>query len=100
MQSDLFAAAVYPDHPGYKARDTAQGAAEAIAPKASTLREQVLLAIRRKPGTPEEVSLLLREDLLAIRPRFSELSAANLIEDTGCRGRSRSGRSCIVWRAK
>ena len=49
MQSDLFAAAVYPDHPGYKARDTAQGAAEAIAPKASTLRQQVLMAMGRKP---------------------------------------------------
>ena len=99
MQSDLFGLA-YPDRPGFKARETSSDAGDSIAPKAATLREQVLLAIRRKPGTPEEVALLLREDLLAIRPRFSELSAANLIEDTGCRGRSRSGRSCIVWRAR
>jgi hypothetical protein len=90
----------YPLKPGFKQRDTSSDAGDAIAPKAATLREQVLLAIRRKPGTPEEVALLLREDLLAIRPRFSELSAANLIEDTGCRGRSRSGRSCLVGRAR
>ena len=96
MQSDLF----YPERPGVKARETSAEAAESMVGRAATIRERVLVQLRRQPGTPEQVALILREDLLAVRPRFSELSAMRLIEDTGVRGRSRSGRSCIVWRAR
>lgn len=93
-QADLFA---YPDAPGYKARETSRAAAEAAAPMAMSLRARVYEAIKAKPDTPEGVAKRLREDILAVRPRFSELSARGLIEDSGTRGPSRGGRASIVW---
>jgi len=97
MQADLFT--TYPDAPGWKARDTSREAAEAIAPVAGTLRERVLIEVRRFPGTPEQIAHRMRVDLLAARPRFSELARLNLIRDSGKRGDSRSGKKAIIWEA-
>lgn len=97
MQADLFA--TYPDAPGWKARDTSRKAAEAVAPIAGTLRERVLVEVRRAPGTPEQIAHRMRVPLLSIRPRFSELARRGLIKDTGKRGDSQGGRHSIVWGA-
>lgn len=87
----------YPDHPGAKARETSFAAADAIAPKAMSLRARVFDAIREKPGTPEEIAARLGEAVHNIGPRCSELAARNLIADSGDRREAMGGRRAIVW---
>ena len=95
---DLF---TYPTSPGWKGQDTSRAAAEAVAPKAATLRERAWNELRlRGPATPEEVAGRLNEDVMNIRPRFSELNAAGRIEPTGKTRMSRTGRRAKVWRIK
>ena len=89
----------YPSTPGAKATGTSTEAAEAMRPRAGILRAKVLAALRAKSMTADECADLLRETVLAIRPRFSELRAQNLITDTGDRRINDSGRRAIVWRS-
>jgi predicted ArsR family transcriptional regulator len=91
------AAAPYPASPGWKARTTSQAAAEAITPRAKTLREKVLESIRNCPASADEVAAKLGETVLATRPRLTELSALGLIADSGLRSTNVSGRKSIVW---
>lgn len=89
----------YPLGPGFKARDTAVAAADAIAPRVSRLREMCLTALANGPLTPDECAARLGIDKLSIRPRFSELSNFGKIIDTGERRlNSSSGKRAIVWR--
>lgn len=90
----------YPTAPGWKDRDTSEAAAEAIKPKADTLRQKVMTALSLRPMSTDDTADVLDEDKLAVRPRFSELSAMGLIEDTGRRTRNVSGKMAIVWRVK
>ena len=90
----------YPETPGYKARDTAKAAADGIAPQAKSLRARVFDAIKAQPGTPEEIAARLGVPLMNVRPRTSELSARELIEDSGERREADGGRKAIVWRVK
>lgn len=89
----------YPHKPGAKKRETSFAAAEAMAPRAGTLREQVLEEIRRCPATPDEVAQRLKVTVLATRPRVTELSKLGLVVDSGSRRKNSSGRTAIVWRA-
>jgi len=92
----------YPLFPGHKteAPETSVVAAEAIAPKAETLRRLVLDYYRAgHTRTADEISSVLGFSVLSIRPRVSELHAAGYIEDTGVRRRNKSGRQAAVWRA-
>lgn len=97
-EPDLFSS--YPDNPGWKLRQTSREAAQGVALRAGTIRDRVLAAVREKPGTPEQVALRIGEQLMNCRPRFSELAAKGLIEDSGKRGTAMGGRQSIVWRAK
>ena len=105
LQPDFFGAAAapapagYPDAPGWKRQATSRAAAEGIAPKAKSLRERVLEAIRLHPGTPEDIARRLGEPVLNVRPRTSELFRAGLIERTGITGKALGGREAIIWRA-
>jgi predicted ArsR family transcriptional regulator len=89
---------VYPDAPGFRRRATSKAAAEAIAPRAVKLKELVLAEIKRREGTADEIAKRLRQTVLAVRPRCTELAKLNLIEDAGIRRSNVSGRSAIVWR--
>lgn len=90
----------YPNAPGFKARDTAQSAAEQAADKAPRLRCMCLNALLLAgPLTADECAENLGEDRLSIRPRFSELAALGQVADSGQRRRNDSGRMAIVWRA-
>lgn len=91
--------AQYPDAPGWKARETSRAAAEGIAPRAKTLRERVLDAVRAEPGTPEAIADRLGEPVMNCRPRLSELSARALVKDSGRRGPAMGGRKSIIWEA-
>jgi predicted ArsR family transcriptional regulator len=99
FQDEIPAIERYPDVPGHKGRDTGVAAAEAMKPKAALLRDRVLAEIRKRPSTPDEVAGRLRLSVLSVRPRTTELSAQNLIVDTGERRENASGRKAIVWRA-
>lgn len=90
----------YPSSPGFKRAGTSEEAAKAIAPKAATLRDQVLAALKEHALTADECATYLRRSILSVRPRLSELEALHLIEDTGRRRMNISGKSAIVWRAK
>lgn len=95
-------AVAYPDHPGHKRRRTSRAAAEAMAPKAGSIRQRVYDALKAKPGTPEEIAARLGVPVMNVRPRCSELAAdapgrGPLIRDTGLRRTAMGGREAIVW---
>jgi hypothetical protein len=79
---------------------TSMDAAQAIKPKAGTLRAQVLELIQRHPEglTDEEISTLLSMNPSTARPRRLELAVAGLIESHGT-ALTASGRSANLWRA-
>lgn len=88
----------YPDHPGFKARETARTAAVDMAPKAPRLRELCLETLRSAGClTADQCAARLGVDKLSIRPRFSELSAIGKIIDTGVRRVNGSGKRAIAW---
>ena len=90
----------YPDAPGFKARETAEDAANGIAGKAGSLRARVYAELRVGPATPEDIALRLGEPVHNIRPRLSELAARGLVEDSGDRGTAMGGRQAIRWRLR
>lgn len=89
----------YPAVPGAKAEGTSTEAAKAMKPRAGILRGKVLDCLKTCSLTTDECAQMLNESVLAIRPRFSELRAMDLIVDTGERRQNDSGRKAIVWRA-
>lgn len=90
----------YPEAPGFKARDTSEDASIGIEPKARGLRARVYDALRLGPATPEDIAERLGEPVHNIRPRITELSARNMVEDSGERGPAMGGRQAIKWRIK
>lgn len=93
-QPDMF---TYPASPGWKTTETSRVAAEEITPRARTLREQVLDLIQYHDLTTDEVAAKLGKSVLAIRPRFSELSRMGLIHESGHTRKNASGVRAIVW---
>lgn len=89
----------YPEHPGAKVAGTSQAAANEMAETAPTLRAAVLaLFYIYSELTTDEAAELLKESVLAVRPRFSELRQAGMIEPTGGRRTNQSGMTANVWR--
>lgn len=101
MAADLFDyASRYPGRAGHKATDTSAEAAAEIedSGRAGTLRRKVLELYRSGVAlTADECAAFLREGVLAIRPRVTELSKQFLIKDSGERRQNESGRNAIVW---
>ena len=98
-QLDIFAdARAYPDHPGFKSAGPSHEAAKAVAPRAPVLREGVLACLALCPMTPEQIAARLGIDILAVRPRLTELKLLGQAEKTEARGPSRGGLSAAVWR--
>jgi predicted HTH transcriptional regulator len=91
--------AAYPNSPGARFIETSRAAAAHIAPKAPTLRAQCFASLKATgPATADEMAARLGVDRLAIRPRFSELSAMGIIADSGDRRLNASGVRAVVWR--
>ena len=89
----------YPNWPGFRARDTSKAAADAMAPKAGSLRDRTYWIIEASVigQTADEVASLMDESILAIRPRVTELARMGLIRDSGHRRKNISGKAAIVW---
>jgi hypothetical protein len=65
------------------------------------MRERIMeILVSAGPSTPDAIASFLSESILSVRPRFSELRAAGRIKNTGDRGITNSGKSCIIWRAE
>lgn len=93
----------YPDAPGHKERHgTSERAAQAMAPKAGTLRAMALAALRAAPGglTADEIAEACGVDILSMRPRVSELYRLGLVEKTTRERLNRSTKAARVWRVK
>ena len=87
-------------YPGAQDRDTSWAAAEAMAPKAASLREMALTILERSNGlTADQVAARLGLSILSIRPRVTELSRLHKVRDTGERRANASGHKAIVWAA-
>jgi len=95
---DLFDyAEKYPMRPGYKRRATSREAAEAMADKAPSLRDQCFSALCEQPMTADEVAAVLGKSILSIRPRLSELVRLGCIRDTGRTAPNASGKNAVIW---
>jgi hypothetical protein len=85
------------DVPPYQAhsRESRQ-AAESMSGKTSTLRDQVLQALRIRPMTDEELSTALALNPSTCRPRRIELVQRGQVKSVGT-VKGASGRSMNVW---
>jgi predicted ArsR family transcriptional regulator len=97
-QPDLFA---YPGIPGVKTNDnTTLKAALQISARAQILRAKVYESLLESgPASADQIAGRLRETILTIRPRCSELRASGHIQDSGERAFNESGKMAIVWKA-
>lgn len=89
----------YPDVPVAKTDGTSQEAADAIADRAPTLRDQALAILREEALTADEVAARMDCRIWSIRPRITELKLLGLVADTGERRLNISGRRAEVVRA-
>jgi hypothetical protein len=91
----------YPNQPGHRRTATSKAAAEAIKPRAPTLRDQVLALLKFYEAglTADECAKQLGNSILGIRPRLSELKTLGKIYDSGITRANESGVQASVWRA-
>lgn len=90
----------YPHAPAPGKRDTSRAACPSVS-EARTLQNLCLSMFEKYgPLTADEVAWHLRESVLAIRPRITELSKLRAIEKTELRRKNHSNHSAIVWRLK
>lgn len=84
---------------GYRNTDTSQEAAIAIEPKAKTLSARVLNLLIESPVPldSDEIACALREPIGSVQPRTSDLRRSGKIMDSGERGITPFGKSCIKW---
>lgn len=73
----------YPNQPGYRRAGTSKRAAEAMKPRAPSLKARVLEVLKTGDFTADEIAEKLGEDKGDIRPRCSELVKLKEIESTG-----------------
>jgi hypothetical protein len=93
----------YPALPGHKRGETSAAAAEAMSLRAPGLRQRIartLADIYPADLTPDEAARQLELTPFAVRPRFTELAAAGLIEKSGERRENPiSGLKASAYRA-
>jgi hypothetical protein len=98
-EPDLFAALAYPNVPGARHNECSREAAEAIKGRAERLRDAALDILKGAALTADEVAAVLKETVLAIRPRVTELNKMGLIYKTGRKRKNASGANATVWKA-
>ena len=95
----LFDPPAYPVGAGSKVEGTSRAAAQSV--DAVTLRRHVVEVLRSwGPRTADACAEFLGRSVLCIRPRFSELKALGVIEDSGQRSKNASGKNAVVWRLR
>jgi len=89
--------------PAQRHSATSVEAAQAIEPRAATLRRRVLDYLRECGGrgaTDEEMQLHLGMNPSTQRPRRIELVEAGFVRDSGATRQTQSGRKAVVWVAR
>jgi hypothetical protein len=89
----------YPHSPGWKEDTTSREAALEIEERADTIRAHVFAALTARSMTADEVASFLKESILTVRPRVTELYKDGRIFRTGERRLNRSGKEAHVYRA-
>jgi predicted transcriptional regulator len=94
----------YPNSAGYSEPTTSRSAAEAINATLTERQREVLDAMREAGDlglTADETAAKIGRDVLAVRPRLTELGKhKGLIEKTGERRRNKSSLLAAVWRLR
>lgn len=91
----------YPETPGCKERGaTSEEAARHVKSRVEELQALVMFNLCHRELSADALAGCLKESVLSIRPRLSELRRKGLIEPTGRRAVNASGRSAHVWRVK
>jgi hypothetical protein len=86
--------------PAQRHSATSVEAAEAIEPKAATLRGQVLSYLKgcgASGATDEEIQAALELNPSTQRPRRIELCNLGLVRDSGRTRLTKAGRKAVVW---
>ena len=89
---DLFSPASFSDF------DTSLRAAKLMGPHLARLERIVFEALSCQPMTAQELETYTSLDGNTIRPRLVALRGRGLVEDSGVRRKTASGRSAVVWR--
>ena len=91
---------------GHKEGTTSLAAAVAVTKRLSERQAEVMAVMNTRFDdagegmTPDEVASVLGADVLAIRPRITELHKLDKIEKTGERRANVSGLKANVWKPK
>ena len=86
---------------GYQKTDNSKAAAYSNYPGKLTAKDRVLQLLQKVPNklTTEEISDVLQIPYGTVQPRLSELQNENKVVDSGLRGKTKWGKSCIRWEA-
>lgn len=84
---------------GYQNRETSLQAAVSNKTGKITLRDRVynLLAGSDSALSTEQIAAELGNPYVSVQPRLSELSNDLKVRDSGKRGKTQWGKSCILW---
>jgi predicted HTH transcriptional regulator len=102
-QASLFAAGRYGiERPAYSrnAPETSKQAASAIEPIVAQLEARCLQELGKEGLTCDELELILRWSHQTASARINRLMKKGLIQDSGERRPTRTGRPAVVWRAR
>jgi hypothetical protein len=99
IEPDLFAELAYPNSPGARRNGSSRAAAVDMKDRAPAIRDRALALLKGAALTADEVAAVLKETVLATRPRITELNRMGLIHDTGRTRLNASGSKATVWKA-
>lgn len=93
----------YPETPGHRGVATSIEAAQAIAPGAENLRGAILAALKYvfapTGATAHALADFLSKPYANVQPRCAELAQMGKIKPGPRRGKTPTGKSCIMWEA-
>lgn len=84
--------------PPFVASDTSKQAAEAAVPLVQSDEETILALLRRRPMTDDAIEEATGLSHQTASARRNGLVAKGLVEDSGRKALTRSGRNAVVWR--
>ncbi len=87
---------------GYQSTDTSKEAANSNFKGKLTIRDRVYQLLEKTSVSlsTEDIAELLNVPYGSVQPRLSELQNEDKVVDSGERGKTKWGKSCIKWRIK
>ena len=90
----------YPYRAGYKARSTSKEAADKINmqyPRQRYAIEDVFKFGPMNTYTADEVADQIKQNLISVRARITELTLLGVLQDSGERRKNKNNRNVIAW---